>query len=281
MNDLFDPPAAVRPAEDMGELAQLAKQINEAHEASGEDMRRSLEHRRNAGKWLLEAQEDCQRRQIPWTKWLKDNVAFTRMTANNYMRLASGKCKPVLQMPLREVLEELVDSEREPTHTGQNSGDNEWHTPPEYIAAARKVLGAIDLDPASSPIANETVQATLYYVEEDSGQKRGWKGRVWLNPPYARPLVDQVMDKLCEHYAAGDVPAAIALVNNATETSWFGKCAHVAAAICFPARRVKFLDPEGKPGAPLQGQAVIYLGDDAEAFRAAFEQFGPVWKPFR
>ena len=48
----------------------------------------------------------------------------------------------------------------------------------------------------------------------------------------------------------------------------------MASAVCFPTGRVRFLDPEGNPGAPLQGQAVVYVGDEPEKFMEAFREFG-------
>ena len=63
---------------------------------------------------------------------------------------------------------------------------------------------------------------------------------------------------------------AIVLVNNATDTEWFATLDHVASAVCFSRGRVNFWQPnpdiQDKNG-PLQGQAVIYVGDARENFR--------------
>ena len=64
------------------------------------------------------------------------------------------------------------------------SGENEWYTPEKYVEAARKVLGKIDLDPASSKPANKIIKATKFYTLADDGLKQPWNGRLWLNPPY-------------------------------------------------------------------------------------------------
>lgn len=161
-------------------------------------------------------------------------------------------------------------------HVSANSGDNEWYTPPEYIQAAREVMGGIDLDPASSAEANDVVGAALWWAEPDNPLEEAWRGRVWMNPPYARPLIDAFCGKLAEEYSAGNVTQAITLTNNATETGWFHALAEVGAAICFPRHRVKFWHPRHprKESIPLQGQAAMYLGEDVGAFRREFLQFG-------
>lgn len=159
------------------------------------------------------------------------------------------------------------------THVAQNAGEHEWYTPIEYIDPARKVLGDIDLDPATSKTANAVVKAAEIFTLKDNGLAHRWHGRVWMNPPYSQPAIESFCQKLAGHIEAGDVSAAIVLVNNATETAWFQRLAEVSSAICFPRGRVRFWSP-GKESAPLQGQAVLYSGPSVAVFSKEFERFG-------
>jgi len=165
--------------------------------------------------------------------------------------------------------------EEKKAHVAQNSGNNEWYTPAPFIEAARRVFGGFDLDPASSEIANRTVKAEQIFTAENDGLKQDWPiGRIWMNPPYAQPLMGQFASKFASEIRRGS--SGIVLVNNATETAWFQEMAAECSAICFPKSRIRFLDPEGNPGAPLQGQAIIYCGPDAGEFEREFCAFGLV-----
>ncbi len=163
------------------------------------------------------------------------------------------------------------------THVAHNSGDNEWYTPLEYIEAAHQVMAGIDLDPASTDQANAIVAASQFYSIEDDGLAHDWEGRVWMNPPYASNLIGLFTAKLAQHFDEELVTEAIVLVNNATETEWFQVLAKRASAVCFPARRVAFWGPNEARGAPLQGQAVLYLGADSSLFCREFQSFGVVF----
>lgn len=160
-------------------------------------------------------------------------------------------------------------------HVSHNTGNNEWYTPPQFIEAARAVMGGIDCDPASSKVANRTVKATKFYTADDDGRDKEWGERVWMNPPYAQPLISDFCEALAARVQNGQVKQAIVLVNNGTETGWFSDLVSVASAVVFPRSRIRFWDVDGNPGgAPLQGQAIVYVGNNPQKFLAEFLKFG-------
>jgi ParB family chromosome partitioning protein len=103
-------------------------------------------------------------------------------------------------------------------------------------------------------LANKTVKANVYYTAEDDGLAQEWYGNVWMNPPYAQPLIAQFSNTVADKYDCGDIEQACVLVNNATETSAFQRMLESCACVCFLRTRVKFVDMNGvASGAPLQG----------------------------
>ena len=182
--------------------------------------------------------------------------------------------------------QEIIEASKEPEtaaeklskpHVANNSGENEWYTPSAYIEAARRVMGSIDVDPASSEVANRTVKATTFYTAESNGLDKTWDGNVWINPPYSQPLINKFANAVADKYESGEVKQACVLVNNATDTAWFQRMAEACVAVCFLRGRVKFIDKEGNPGgAPLQGQAVLYFGEHIGEFASEFMELGRV-----
>lgn len=165
------------------------------------------------------------------------------------------------------------------SRNANNSGNDEWHTPPRIIEKARAVMGGIDLDPASSDKANKIVKARTYYTIENDGLSQPWFGRVWMNPPYSQPIIGKFCKTLTDELVGGKVTEAIVLVNNATETSWFQNLLDFSNAVCFIKGRVKFIDEAGNPsGMPLQGQAMLYFGSksNGEKFTDEFLYIGKV-----
>ena len=151
----------------------------------------------------------------------------------------------------------------------------EYFTPAQYIDAARAVLGDIDLDPASCELANQTVNAAQFFTADDDGLNQEWRGRIWLNPPFAAGLIEKFVDKLIAEIDSGNVTSAIVLVDNATETRWFQKLAANCAGMVFTTGRINFLKGGTlAAGSPTRGQVFLFFGDDDQKFFNVFKPFG-------
>ena len=156
------------------------------------------------------------------------------------------------------------------------TGDAESYTPDEYIKSARKVLGGIDLDPASNKLAQKVVKAKEYFTDAEDGTKQSWHGRVFLNPPYKYPLVATFIDKLCKEHESGNVPSAILLTNNNTDTKWWHQAATLARGVCFTAGRINFYKADGRETQPTNGQTFFYFGAGLPKFKEEFSRHGLV-----
>jgi phage N-6-adenine-methyltransferase len=149
---------------------------------------------------------------------------------------------------------------------------NEWYTPSHVIELARLVLGTIDLDPASSLVANETVKAAKIYTVEDDGLSKPWSGKVWCNPPYAG--VSDWCEKMRLSYGAGEIEEGLLLVNANTETRFFQSS--LSAPVCLIRRRLVFYNPNVTEEKPVIGSAVFYFGRKLDVFLEHFSTLGTV-----
>ena len=140
------------------------------------------------------------------------------------------------------------------SHHSQNSGSDEWLTPPEIIQS----LGPFDLDPCS-PVNRPWPTANKHYTIEDDGLASPWDGYVWCNPPYGK-AVWTWLSKLAEHNDG------VALVFARTETAGFvSEVWEKATAVLFLHGRLHFHYVDGtrapaNSGAP---SALVAYGDRA------------------
>lgn len=154
---------------------------------------------------------------------------------------------------------------------------NEWYTPAWIIALAKRVMGGIDLDPASCAEANATVGATHYYSAEEDGYWKQWRGRVWLNPPFSD--TPRWVRRLGASYDDGDVQQAILLVNSAPGYNWWEEM-YRTYPVCLLRERVAFVSATGvQGGTAKKGTTIAYLGGKVCEFSTAFGGYGRILLP--
>ncbi len=142
----------------------------------------------------------------------------------------------------------------------------EWYTPKHIVAAVVAVLGAIDLDPCAD--AAKGIPATTHYTAAENGLEQGWRGRVYMNPPYGREIVAWV-EKLAEEFRYGNVTEAIALVPARVDTTWWRTLPHREWLAVNG--RLSFSGHENPAPFP---SAVAYMGPNWPRFREVFAPLG-------
>ena len=157
----------------------------------------------------------------------------------------------------------------------QDSGKTEYYTDPIIVASARAVLGEIDLDPASSPIANKVVKARRFFAAKDDGLKQNWAGRVWMNHPFSKEQNRSWIKKLVDSYKRGEVTEAICICYASTSEGWFQPLLEFPQ--CFPPKRTNYFLPDGtRKDGVTKGSVITYLGGNLEGFKTYFQAHGTI-----
>lgn len=177
--------------------------------------------------------------------------------------------------PTAAVVQEVVRQGQGRLTALYTSDSDEWFTPPAVVERVVRALSGIDLDPCSNPDAVKVVPAATHYTKSDNGLEYGWRGRVFMNPPYSH--VDTFAAKLAEEYRQGNITEAIVLVPARTETRWWR--AIPAEVVAFFHGRLRFLNsPDTEAGPATFPSAALYVGPNADAFAAAFADVALVYR---
>jgi hypothetical protein len=186
----------------------------------------------------------------------------------------------------------------------QTSADTEWYTAPTILNAARLFLNGIDLDPASSEVANKHVQAKTFYGYKDGeftdGLFQTWRGKIWLNHPFGR--AEEACGEVCVKHLASpshrhhtipfhgnaawitklndevltdNVTEALCITYACTSEAWFQPL--LKHPQCFLSPRTNYYLPDGtiKRGVT-KGSVITYFGDRAFDFVTAFRGMGMI-----
>jgi DNA N-6-adenine-methyltransferase (Dam) len=133
-------------------------------------------------------------------------------------------------------------------------GKSQVHITPRWVLDR---LGSFDLDPAAADPRPWDCAKHSFTVAED-GLSHPWHGRVFLNPPFDRYVVERWVSKLAAH------GRGTALLHARTETEWFGPIWQHAAGILFLADRIKFCRSDGTEQPANSGAPAVLVAFGAE-----------------
>lgn len=187
----------------------------------------------------------------------------------------------------------------------QTSGEVEYYTDPKILESAREMLGQIDLDPASSYIANKHVKAHRYCgIQFDGtfidGITQNWHGRIWMNHPFGRAETACVkpcarkkknprhvchslhylgnavwINRLVEQFVCQNITEALCITYACTSEGWFQPLLDYPQ--CFLSPRTNYFTPDGKVKKGVtKGSVITYLGPSVDLFCKHFRPYGKI-----
>lgn len=151
-----------------------------------------------------------------------------------------------------------------------SSAETRWRTPPHIVEMVRKVLGGIDLDPASDIGANQIVKAERILTAEDNALECGWScagQSIYLNPPGGKTNgcsnAALFWGKLMRERKYSGFNHAIFLGFNlgilrSAQTKAFSS--PLDFPLCVPRQRIRFVHPDGRfAKSPSHDNVIIYV----------------------
>ena len=188
----------------------------------------------------------------------------------------------------------------EPHNPRHSSAKENWGTPSWIAAAARVVLGGIDLDPASSAEANKIIQARHYFTKSENGLARIWRINqettgllsIFLNPPGGKTEDGKSKVKLWWQKMLNQIDGPyfghglfLSFSIEAVQVTQIGcEKSLLDFPTCFFARRVDYVDPITQK--PVKGNThsscITYVPgwqDKTARFYNNFSDFGKIVMP--
>jgi hypothetical protein len=193
---------------------------------------------------------------------------------------------------LQTLRDELL-APKEPANPRHLSKSQEHYTPGYVIDRIKRVMPIIDLDPASSYQANETVGAMNFFTKDDDALKISWALKpdmsIWLNPPGGkvgnRSLPVLFWQKLMRLRSSGWLGHAcfLAFSIEFLQTSQNSSQPAMDFPLVLFRKRLQFVNADGVPQAGnTHSSALIYVpgtNDRTGAFCEAFEDLGSLHIP--
>lgn len=147
----------------------------------------------------------------------------------------------------------------------QHSNKSVEHgTPPWILDCVRATFQKhIDMDPCSTEVFNQHVDATVFYTKEEDGLLQPWAGDVYVNPPGGRMLAPEgysqpVPTKEQLRAFGEDDFSAPAFWWQHTWRMWVQKKISQAAFMCFNPELLRYAQQFHMVGHPLEYSTVVF-----------------------